>query len=78
MSDTAWKKRPDDSLDSKNKTLRYNADGSLTLRSAAACPTRQLAARTKAGGLLLIYTARWPKPTIIDDSWSPPGVRVVP
>lgn len=66
------------SLGTKNKTLKANADGSLTLYVQAEAPpdaqqTNWLPA-PKAANFSLYVRAYWPKTPVIDGSWTPPAV----
>ncbi|MBY5406605.1 DUF1254 domain-containing protein [Rhizobium leguminosarum] len=66
------------SLGTKNKTLKYNEDGSLTLYVQNKSPGGE-----KEGNWLpappadfsLYLRAYWPKTPILDGTWSPPAVR---
>ena len=65
------------SLGTKNKTLKYNPDGSLTLYFQNDSPgadkeTNWVPAPKDAFSLYI--RAYWPKPAILDGSWSPPPV----
>lgn len=65
------------SLGTKNKSLKYNADGSLTLYVQAKSPgedeeSNWLPAPT--GDFSLYLRAYWPKTDIVDGTWSPPPV----
>jgi hypothetical protein len=66
------------SLGTKNKTLQYNPDGSLTIYVQADPPpavqrTNWLPAPQSADFSLYIR-AYWPKTAVIDGSWTPPAV----
>lgn len=67
------------SLGTKNKTLKYNPDGSLTVYVQADPPPE--AQRTnwlpapKNADFSLFIRAYWPKTAIIDGSWAPPAVQ---
>jgi len=66
------------SLGTKNKTLKRNADGSLTLYAGAKSPGKDkesnwLPAPTAHFSLYL--RAYWGKQPILDGSWQPPSVR---
>ena len=67
------------SLGTKNKTLRYNPDGSLTLYVQAEAPPEVQQANwlpaPKSGNFSLYIRAYWPKPPVIDGSWTPPAVQ---
>lgn len=67
------------SLGTKNKTLKYNSDGSLTLYVQASSPgkdkeTNWLPA-PKDGDFSLYVRAYWPKAAVTDGSWTPPAVQ---
>jgi hypothetical protein len=70
------------SLGTKNKTLRYAADGSLTIYVQADPPTDSaqranwLPAPKNADFSLFIRTY-WPKTAVLDGSWTPPPVEKV-
>jgi hypothetical protein len=68
------------SLGTKNKNLKRNADGSLTLYASAKSPggekeTNWLPAPN--GHFSLYIRAYWGKEGILDGSWKPPAVRKV-
>jgi hypothetical protein len=68
------------SLGTKNKTLKRNGDGSLTLYAGAKSPggdkeTNWLPAPD--GHFSLYIRAYWGKQGIIDGSWKPPAIRKV-
>jgi hypothetical protein len=67
------------SLGTKNKTLQYNEDGSLTLYVQAESPgagqeTNWLPS-PKDGDLSLYVRTYWPKVEATDGSWTPPPVQ---
>jgi hypothetical protein len=68
------------SLGTKNKALKTNPDGSLTIH-VQADPPADAAQRDnwlpapKNAGFSLYLRAYWPKTSIIDGSWTPPGVQ---
>jgi len=66
------------SLGTKNKTLKYNDDGSLTLyvQSDAPGPDQESnwLPAPKTGAFSLYVRAYWPKAAIVDGSWTPPAV----
>jgi hypothetical protein len=69
------------SVGTKNKSLKYNADGSLTLYVQADEPA-DLAQRANwlpapSGDFSLYVRAYWPKPAVTDGSWTPPAVQRV-
>lgn len=66
------------SLGTKNKTLAYNPDGSLTIYVQNARPSDDkvnnwLPAPT--GDFELFLRAYWPQPEIMDGKWAPPPVE---
>ena len=66
------------SLGTKNKTLKLNDDGSLTLYAGAKSPgadkvTNWLPAPT--GAFSLYIRAYWGKQGILDGSWKPPAIK---
>ncbi|WP_246160518.1 DUF1254 domain-containing protein [Aureimonas fodinaquatilis] len=67
------------SLGTKNKTLKFNEDGSLTLYVQATSPGADLEANwlpAPANADFTLYLrAYWPKTPIIDGSWTPPAVE---
>lgn len=68
------------SLGTKNKNLKYNSDGSLTLYVQADPPPE--AQRTNwlpapKGDFSLYVRAYWPKTAVLDGSWTPPAVNKV-
>jgi hypothetical protein len=68
------------SLGTKNKTLKFNADGSLTLYASAKSPgkdkeTNWLPAPT--GTFSLYLRAYWAEKAILDGTWKPPAVEKV-
>ena len=69
------------SLGTKNKSLSYNSDGSLTLHVQAFSPgkdkeTNWLPA-PKDEDFSLYVRAYWPTADVMDGSWTPPGVEKV-
>ena len=69
------------SLGTKNKTLQYAADGSLTIYVGATPP--QAAPRSNwlpspEGEFSLYVRAYWPDAAVIDGTWTPPAVAAVP
>jgi hypothetical protein len=66
------------SLGTKNKTLHYAADGSLTLTASAAPPDDEDQRRNwlpaPAGPFSLYLRAYWPGQQILDGTWTPPPV----
>jgi len=69
------------SIGTKTQDLKLNADGSLTIFVQAEAPTdqNQLANWLPApkGNFSLYVRAYWPKPSILDGSWTPPAVQPV-
>jgi hypothetical protein len=68
------------SLGTNTKALKHNSDGSLTIYIQADPPldlrrSNWLPA-TKSGHFSLYIRAYWPKPEIVDHSWTPPGVEM--
>ena len=68
------------SVDTRNKDLQLNPDGSLTIYVQAEAPTDQKQRANwllapKDGGFSLYVRAYWPKTPIIDGSWMPPPVE---
>jgi hypothetical protein len=65
------------SLGTKNKSLQYNADGSLTLCVQATAPSENLSnwlPAPKDGDFTLYIRSYWPDKAILDGTWTPPGV----
>ncbi len=65
------------SLGTKNKTLKYNDDGSLTIYVQAARPSNDKVANwlpAPQTDFSLYLRAYWPQTSIIDGSWTPPPV----
>ena len=68
------------SLGTKNKTLKRNADGSLTLHAGSKSPGASKEANwlpAPAGRFSLYIRAYWGKQAILDGSWKPPPIRRV-
>ena len=67
------------SLGTKNKTLKCNQDGSLTLYVQAEAPPavqRDSWLPTPIDSDFSLYVrAYWPKTAVIDGSWTPPAVQ---
>ena len=66
------------SLGTKNKNLKRNSDGSLTLYAGAKSPGKEKEANwlpAPAGHFSLYIRAYWGKTGILDGSWKPPVVR---
>jgi hypothetical protein len=65
------------SLGTKNKTLKYNADGSLTLYASAKSPGKDKESNwlpAPEGTFSLYIRAYWADESIIDGQWKPPVV----
>ena len=66
------------SLGTKNKTLKYNDDGSLTIYVQAEQPPEAQRSNwlpAPSGSDFSLYVrAYWPKTAITDGTWTPPGV----
>jgi len=66
------------SVGTKNKDLKYNADGSLTIYVQTDEPTdpgqRANWLPAPKGDFSLYVRSYWPKPAILDGSWTPPAV----
>jgi hypothetical protein len=67
------------SLGTKNKTLKYNPDGSLTIYVHADAPTEPAQRANwlpapKDADFSLYMRSYWPKAEITDGSWTPPPV----
>ena len=65
------------SLGTKSKTLKYNLDGSLTLYFQNDSPGADKETNwvpAPKDGFSLYIRAYWPRPAILDGSWSPPPV----
>jgi hypothetical protein len=68
------------SLGTKNKTLKYNADGSLTLYVGAKSPGEDKESNwlpAPDGTFSLYIRAYWPEQTVLDGTWKPPAVAKV-
>jgi hypothetical protein len=67
------------SLGTKNKTLQYNEDGSLTLYVQAESPGSDRESNwlpsPKDGDFSLYVRTYWPKVEVTDGSWTPPPVQ---
>ena len=66
------------SLGTKNKTLKRNADGSLTLYASAKSPGKDKESNwlpAPEGHFSLYIRAYWGKEGILDGSWKPPAVE---
>ena len=68
------------SLGTKNKTLKYNADGSLTLYAGAKSPGKDKESNwlpAPNGTFSLYIRAYWPDKAIVDGTWLPPAIAKV-
>jgi hypothetical protein len=68
------------SLGTKNKTLKYNDDGSLTLYAGAKSPAEAKESNwlpAPKGPFSLYMRAYWSEKAILDGSWKPPVVKKV-
>ena len=66
------------SLGTKNKTLKYNPDGSLTLYASAKSPGADKESNwlpAPNGTFSLYIRAYWPKVDILEARWKPPSVN---
>jgi hypothetical protein len=66
------------SLGTKNKDLKTNADGSLTLYAGAKSPGKDKESNwlpAPNGAFSLYIRAYWPDKAIVDGSWQPPRVE---
>ncbi|WP_423794595.1 DUF1214 domain-containing protein [Methylobacterium durans] len=67
-------------MGTKNKTLRRNADGALTLYVGTRPPGSEKEANwlpAPDGPFSLYIRAYWGKPSILDGSWLPPVIRKI-
>jgi len=67
-------------LGTKNKALKYNADGSLTLYACAKSPGADKESNwlpAPKGEFSLFLRAYWAEKAILDGSWTPPKVVTV-
>jgi hypothetical protein len=68
------------SLGTKNKTIKYNADGSLTLYASAKSPGADKESNwlpAPEGTFSLYIRAYWPDKPILDGTWTPPTIAMV-
>jgi hypothetical protein len=67
------------SIGTKNKALKYNPDGSLTIYVQADAPADSQRSNwlpaPKGADFSLYIRAYWPKVEIIDGAWTPPAVE---
>ena len=63
-----------------HKTLKYNADGGLTIYLGNKSPGKEKEANwlpAPAGNFSLWIRAYWPDQAILDGSWKPPVIKAV-
>ena len=68
------------SLGTKNKNLKLNADGSLTLYAGGKSPGSDKESNwlpAPNGTFSLYIRAYWPEQTILDGTWTPPIIEKV-
>jgi hypothetical protein len=68
------------SLGTKNRTLKFNEDGSLTLYAGAKSPGKDKESNwlpAPEGTFSLYIRAYWGKQAILDGSWKPPTIQMV-
>jgi hypothetical protein len=69
------------SLGTKNKTLKYDSNGSLTIYVQAESPPEAQRSNwlpaPKNADFSLFMRAYWPKASVIDGTWTPPAVQRV-
>jgi hypothetical protein len=68
------------SLGTKNKTLQYNADGSLTLYAGATSPGSDKEANwlpAPNGPFSLFLRGYWADTAMLDGTWTPPTIEKV-
>jgi hypothetical protein len=68
------------SLGTKNKSLKYNADGSLTLYAGAKSPGKDKESNwlpAPSGTFSLYIRAYWADQAILDGTWLPPAIAMV-
>lgn len=66
------------SLGTKNKSLKYDADGSLTLYAGAKSPGKDKESNwlpAPSGTFSLYLRAYWPDEAILDGQWQPPVIQ---
>jgi hypothetical protein len=64
-------------LGTKNKSLKYNPDGSLTIYLGNASPGKDKESNwlpAPAGNFSIWLRAYWPDDAILDGTWTPPAV----
>jgi hypothetical protein len=65
-------------LGTKNKNLKYNADGSLTLYADATSPGKDKETNwlpAPEGTFSLYIRGYWPDQAMVDGSWKPPVIE---
>ena len=68
------------SLGTKNKTLKYNTDGSLTLYAGATSPGKDKESNwlpAPSGTFSLYLRCYWSEMPVLDGTWKPPVVTRV-
>jgi hypothetical protein len=68
------------SLGTKNKNLKFNADGSLTLYAGAKSPGKDKESNwlpAPKGTFSLYIRAYWAEPAVIDATWQPPTIKMM-
>jgi hypothetical protein len=68
------------SLGTKNKTLNYASDGSLTFYLGAKSPGKDKEANwlpAPTGHFSLVLRLYWPEASVLDGSWVPPDIKKV-
>jgi len=68
------------SLGTKNKNLKYNQDGSLTLYAGAKSPGKDKESNwlpAPAGTFSLYIRCYWPEPAVLNGTWLPPQVEML-
>lgn len=66
------------SLGTKNKTLKYNDDGSLPLYAGAQSPGKDKESNwlpAPQGSFSLYIRSYWPKEEVLDGTWKPPMIK---
>src|SRR5437899_7918577 len=69
------------SLGTKNKNLKYNADGSLTLYAGARSPGKDKESNwvpAPTGTFSLYIRCYWAEKAVLDGTWQPPPVQRAP
>jgi len=68
------------SLGTKNKSLKYNADGSLTLYASAKSPGADKESNwlpAPEGTFSLYIRSYWAEPAVLDGTWQPPTIKMM-